>query len=116
MYYLFKRKSDYGRLVIIMDDKENYSVEELTKMLTEANERIRSQENKITSLNTQIDSLNTRLSDEAEHVKKLQKANLELYMRVPVNQTENKEKGDDPKVSRKARRESTDWNSIINKF
>ena len=82
-------------------DENKISVEELTKMLTDANERIQAQENKITSLNTQIDSLNTRLSDESEHVKKLQKANLELYMRVPANQTENKVKGDDPVSSRK---------------
>ena len=99
-----------------MNEDKTYSVEELTKMLTEANERIQSQETTITSLNTQIDSLNTRLSDECEHVKQLQKANLDLYMRVPVNQTEEKAKGVDPKVSRKASRESTDWNSIINRF
>ena len=98
-------------------NEQNYSVEELTKMLTDANERIQAQENQITSLNTQIDSLNTRLSDESEHVKQLQKANLDLYMRVPVNQeqTENKVKGVGP-TSRKAQRDSVDWKSIINKL
>ena len=97
-------------------NEQNYSVEELTKMLTDANERIQAQENEITCLKTKIDSLDSKLSDESEHVKKLQKANLELYMRVPVNQTEDRTKGDDPKVSRKARRDSTDWKSIIDKF
>ena len=116
MYTTYSTLSDYERLVMIMDDKENYSVEELTKMLTDANERIQAQENEITCLKTKIDSLDSKLSDESEHVKKLQKANLELYMRVPVNQTEDKVKGDDPKVSRKAQRESVDWNSIINKL
>ena len=97
-------------------DENKLSIEELTAKLTEANERIQAQENQITSLNTQIDSLNTRLSDESEHVKQLQKANLDLYMRVPVNQEpENKVKGVDP-ASRKAQRESVDWNSIINKL
>ena len=84
-----------------MNEDKTYSVEELTKLLTEANERIQSQENTITSLNTQIDSLNTRLSDESEHVKQLQKANLDLYMRVPVNKSEKQEKGDDSRISRK---------------
>ena len=97
-------------------DENKLSIEELTSKLTEANERIQAQENEITCLNTKIDSLNSKLFDESEHVKQLQKANLDLYMRVPVNQTENKEKGDDPKVSRKAQRESVDWNSIINKL
>lgn len=97
-------------------DENKLSIEELTAKLTEANERIQAQENQITSLNTQIDSLNTRLSDESEHVKQLQKANLDLYMRVPVNQEpEIKAKGVDP-ASRKAQRESVDWNSIINKL
>ena len=86
-------------------DENKLSIEELTAKLTEANERIQAQENQITSLNTQIDSLNTRLSDESEHVKQLQKANLDLYMRVPVNQEPenkvNKVKGDDPVSSRK---------------
>ena len=84
-------------------DENNLSIEELTAKLTEANERIQAQENQITCLNTKIDSLNSKLSDESEHVKQLQKANLDLYMRVPVNQeqTENKVKGDDPVSSRK---------------
>ena len=82
-------------------DENKYSVEELTKMLTEANERIQSQENQITSLNTQIDSLNTSLVRRDEDVKKLQKANLELYLKIPCNQTEEKVKGDDPVSSRK---------------
>ena len=98
-------------------DENKLSIEELTAKLTEANERIQAQENQITSLNTQIDSLNTRLSDESEHVKQLQKANLDLYMRVPVNQEEtaNKEKGVGP-TSRKAQRDAVDWTSIINKL
>ena len=97
-------------------DENKLSIEELTAKLTEANERIQAQENQITCLNTKIDSLNSKLSDESEHVKQLQKANLDLYMRVPVNQTDNKEKGDDPKVSRKAQRDAVDWTSIINKL
>lgn len=97
-------------------DENKLSIEELTSKLTEANERIQSQENEITCLNTKIDSLNSKLFDESEHVKQLQKANLDLYMRVPVNQEpENKVKGVDS-ASRKAQRESVDWNSIINKL
>ena len=97
-------------------DENKLSIEELTAKLTEANERIQSQENEITSLNAKLDSVNTSLVRSEEHVKQLQKANLDLYMRVPVNQTENKEKGDDPKVSRKAQRDAVDWTSIINKL
>lgn len=82
-------------------DENKYSVEELTKMLTEANERIQSQENTIISLNTQIDSLNTNLVRRDEDVKKLQEANMHLYLKIPANQTENKVKGDDPVSSRK---------------
>ena len=99
-----------------MNEDKTYSVEELTKMLTEANEKIQSQENEITSLNAKLDNVNTSLVRSDEQIKSLQKANMELYLKIPCNQTEEKEKGVDPKVSRKARKESTDWNSIINRF
>ena len=96
-------------------DENKLSIEELTAKLTEANERIQAQENEIISLNAKLDSVNTKLFDESEHVKQLQKANLDLYMRVPVNQTEDKAKGVDP-TSRKTQREAVDWSSIINKL
>ena len=98
-----------------MNEDKTYSVEELTKLLTEANEKIQSQENEITSLNAKLDTVNTSLVRSDEQIKSLQKANMELYLKIPCNQTEEKEKGDGP-ASRKARRESTDWNSIINRF
>ena len=100
-----------------MMDENKLSIEELTAKLTEANERIQAQENEIISLNAKLDSVNTKLFDESEHVKQLQKANLDLYMRVPVNQeqTANKVKGVDP-ASRKAQRDAVDWTSIINKL
>ena len=82
-------------------DENKYSVEELTKMLTEANERIQNQENELISLNAKLGEANTKMSEDSEQIKKLQQANLELYLKIPCNQTENKVKGDDPVSSRK---------------
>ena len=82
-------------------DETKYSVGELTKMLTEANEKIQNQENTIISLNAKLGEANTKMSEDSEQIKKLQQANLELYLKIPANQTENKVKGDDPVSSRK---------------
>ena len=82
-------------------DENKYSVEELTKMLTEANERIQNQENELISLNAKLGEANTKMSEDSEQIKKLQQANLELYLKIPCNQTEEKVKGDDPVSSRK---------------
>ena len=85
----------------MMNEDKTYSVEELTKMLTEANEKIQSQENEITSLNAKLDTVNTSLVRSDEQIKSLQKANMELYLKIPCNQSDKKEKGDDPVSSRK---------------
>lgn len=82
-------------------DETKYSVGELTKMLTEANEKIQNQENTIISLNAKLGEANTKMSEDSEQIKKLQQANLELYLKIPCNQTEEKVKGDDPVSSRK---------------
>lgn len=84
-----------------MDENKTYSVSELTKMLTEANEKIQNQENTIISLNTKLGEANTKMSEDSEQIKKLQQANLELYLKIPCNQSDKKEKGDDPVSSRK---------------
>ena len=84
-----------------MNEDKTYSVEELTKLLTEANEKIQSQENEITSLNAKLDTVNTSLVRSDEQIKSLQKANMELYLKIPCNQTEEKEKGVDSGISRK---------------
>ena len=84
-----------------MNEDKTYSVSELTKTLTEANEKIQNQENTIISLNAKLGEANTKMSEDSEQIKKLQQANLELYLKIPCNQSDKKEKGDDPVSSRK---------------
>ena len=94
--------------------------EEYLAKITELNEQLSQKENMITSLNNQLADAKLAASDYEKRIDSLQKANLDLFLKVPCNnQNETDEKptkGSDPKSRTRRGSDNVNWSDLVNRI